>query len=101
MMLVISHDDTRLLVAEMAKALVDDPDSVKVEAVARSENTVLHLRVAPVDVGKVIGRQGRTARSMRTILSAVSTKLKHRYTLDILEGDHLAERAHVEKLGAG
>jgi predicted RNA-binding protein YlqC (UPF0109 family) len=73
------------LVREIARALVDEPDAVEVETVAREENTVLRLRVAPGDVGKVIGKQGRTARSMRTILGAVSMKVHHRYTLDILE----------------
>jgi uncharacterized protein len=75
------------LVREIARALVDDPSAVEVETVARDENTVLRLRVAPQDVGKVIGKQGRTARSVRTILGAVSMKLRHRYTLDILEED--------------
>jgi len=75
------------LVREIAKALVDEPDAVQVETVAREENTVLRLRVAPQDVGKVIGKQGRTARSVRTILGAVSMKVHHRYTLDILEED--------------
>jgi predicted RNA-binding protein YlqC (UPF0109 family) len=73
------------LVREIARALVDEPQSVEVEAVSREENTVLRLRVAPQDVGKMIGKQGRTARSLRTILGAVSTKLNHRYTLDIVE----------------
>jgi predicted RNA-binding protein YlqC (UPF0109 family) len=73
------------LVREIARALVDEPDAVQVEAVSRDENTVLRLKVAPNDVGKVIGKQGRTARSVRTILGAVSMKLHHRYTLDILE----------------
>jgi len=73
------------LVREIARALVDEPDAVEVESVAREENTVLRLRVAPQDVGKVIGKQGRTARSVRTILGAVSMKVHHRYTLDILE----------------
>lgn len=75
------------LVREIARALVDQPDAVDVQAVGREENTVLKLRVAPQDVGKVIGKQGRTARSVRTILGAVSMKLHHRYTLDILEED--------------
>ena len=75
------------LVREIARALVDEPELVEVETVAREENTVLRLRVGPNDVGKVIGKQGRTARSMRTILGAVSMKLHHRYTLDILEED--------------
>src|ERR1700744_5141895 len=88
-----NHNDMQLLVTEIAKALVDDPDSVEVQAVARNENTVLRLRVASADVGKVIGKQGRTARSMRTILSAVSMKLHHRYTLDILEEDEAGKPA--------
>jgi uncharacterized protein len=75
------------LVREIAKALVDEPGAVEVQAVGRDENTVLKLKVAPQDVGKVIGKQGRTARSVRTILGAVSMKLHHRYTLDILEED--------------
>jgi uncharacterized protein len=75
------------LVREIARALVDEPSAVEVQAVGRDENTVLKLRVAPQDVGKVIGKQGRTARSVRTILGAVSTKVHHRYTLDILEED--------------
>jgi uncharacterized protein len=73
------------LVREIARALVDEPSAVEVTTVDRDENTVLKLRVAPQDVGKVIGKQGRTARSVRTILGAVSMKLRHRYTLDILE----------------
>ena len=75
------------LVREIARALVDQPDAVEVELDSREENTVLRLKVAPQDVGKVIGKQGRTARSVRTILGAVSMKLHHRYTLDILEED--------------
>jgi predicted RNA-binding protein YlqC (UPF0109 family) len=75
------------LVREIARALVDEPAAVEVAAVDRDDNTVLKLRVAPQDVGKVIGKQGRTARSVRTILGAVSMKLHHRYTLDILEED--------------
>ncbi len=78
------------LVREIARALVDEPAAVEVQSVARDENTVLKLKVAPGDVGKVIGKQGRTARSVRTILSAVSMKLHHRYTLDILEEDEEA-----------
>ncbi len=73
------------LVREIARALVDEPEAVAVESVSRDENTVLRLRVAPQDIGKVIGKQGRTARSVRIILGAVSMKLRHRFTLDILE----------------
>jgi predicted RNA-binding protein YlqC (UPF0109 family) len=80
-------DDMQELVTEIARALVDEPAAVVVDAVERDKNTVLRLRVAPADVGKVIGKQGRTARSMRTILGAVSMKHHHRYTLDILEED--------------
>ncbi|HET7104331.1 MAG TPA: KH domain-containing protein [Terracidiphilus sp.] len=75
------------LVREIARALVDEPASVEVQSVDRDDSTILKLRVAPQDVGKVIGKQGRTARSVRTILGAVSMKLHHRYTLDILEED--------------
>ncbi|MGH9607682.1 MAG: KH domain-containing protein [Terracidiphilus sp.] len=81
---MVAVDD---LVREIARALVDEPSAVQVEAVEREENTILKLRVAPQDVGKVIGKQGRTARSVRTILGAVGMKLHHRYTLDILEED--------------
>src|ERR1700733_10426648 len=73
------------LVTEIARALVDDPDNVYVEAIAEGDSTVIRLRVAQSDVGKVIGKQGRTARSMRTILSAASMKLRHRFSLDIVE----------------
>ncbi len=85
--MVEKQDDMQELVTEIARALVDEPGAVVVDAVERDENTVLRLRVAPADVGKVIGKQGRTARSMRTILGAVSMKHHHRYTLDILEED--------------
>jgi predicted RNA-binding protein YlqC (UPF0109 family) len=79
------QDPMRELVAEIAKALVDEPDAVEVEVQRHEESSVLRLRVAPSDIGKVIGKQGRTARSMRTILGAVSMKQHHRYTLDIVE----------------
>ena len=77
--------DMRLLVEEIAKALVDEPEQVQVNALDGEQSTVLELRVAPNDLGKVIGKQGRTARSIRTILGAASMKLKKRYTLEILE----------------
>lgn len=75
------------LVLEIARALVDEPESVSVEVVADpdSTSTVLRLRVSQKDVGKLIGKQGRTARSLRTILGAASMKLHHRFALDILE----------------
>jgi predicted RNA-binding protein YlqC (UPF0109 family) len=79
------RDNTHQLITEIARALVDSPDDVFVEAGEREENTVLRLHVSQPDIGKVIGKQGRTAHSMRTILSAVSMKYHHRYTLDIVE----------------
>jgi predicted RNA-binding protein YlqC (UPF0109 family) len=78
-------DDMREMITQIARALVDISDEVNVEEEVRGDATTLRLRVAPSDVGKVIGKQGRTARSMRTILGAVSMKHRHRYTLDILE----------------
>ncbi len=82
-----TRDSTHQLILEIARALVDSPDEVFVEALEREENTILRLHVSQPDIGKVIGKQGRTAHSMRTILSAVSMKYHHRYTLDIVEGD--------------
>ena len=73
------------LVEEIAKALVDAPDEVQVKEVAGEQSTVFELRVAPDDLGKVIGKQGRTARSIRTLLGAVGTKMNRRYSLEILE----------------
>ena len=73
------------LVESIAKALVDHPEQVQVNAVEGVQVTVLELRVAPDDLGKVIGRQGRTAKSIRTLLGAAGMKLKKRYTLEILE----------------
>ena len=73
------------LVEAIAKALVDKPDQVQVHAVEGEQVTVLELRVDPTDLGKVIGRQGRTAKSIRTILGAAGMKLKKRLTLEILE----------------
>lgn len=73
------------LVEAIAKALVDKPDQVDVRAVEGQQVTVLELRVDPSDLGKVIGRQGRTAKSIRTILGAAGMKLKRRLTLEIVE----------------
>jgi predicted RNA-binding protein YlqC (UPF0109 family) len=73
------------LVTEIARALVDSPESVSVEAIHEGDGTVLRLRVASTDIGKVIGKQGRTARSLRTILAAASMKVRHRFALDIVE----------------
>ena len=73
------------LVAELARALVDKPEDVSVETIQDGDGTLLRLHVAQSDVGKVIGKQGRTARSMRTVLGAASMKLKRRFSLDIVE----------------
>ncbi len=73
------------LIEEIAKALVDIPEEVSVSEVAGEQVTVLELKVAPGDLGKVIGKQGRTARSIRTILGAAGMKLNRRFTLEILE----------------
>lgn len=77
--------DMRTLVEQIAQALVDTPAEVKVTPVEDGDATVLELRVAQTDLGKVIGKQGRTAKSIRTILGAASMKLKRRYTLEIIE----------------
>src|SRR5580698_5200163 len=87
-------DDMRDLVTGIARALVDIPADVQVEEVEKEDSTALRLHVAPTDVGKVIGKQGRTARSIRTILGAVSMKHHHRYTLDILEEDKQGSAGH-------
>ena len=73
------------LIKFMAQALVDKPDLVTVTEVAADQTTVIELRVAKEDLGKVIGKQGRTAKAMRTILSAASTKLHKRTVLEIIE----------------
>lgn len=75
----------RELVEEIAKALVDIPEEVAVREVLGEQVTVLELRVAQSDLGKVIGKQGRTARSIRTLLGAAGMKLNRRFTLEILE----------------
>ncbi|HLK34979.1 MAG TPA: KH domain-containing protein [Terriglobales bacterium] len=75
----------RSLVEQIARALVDEPEQVSVQAIDGEQVTVLELRVSPNDLGKVIGKQGRTARSIRTILSAAGMKLRKRFTLEILE----------------
>jgi predicted RNA-binding protein YlqC (UPF0109 family) len=69
----------------IAKALVDEPESVSVQEVEGERVTVLELRVAQSDLGKVIGKQGRTARALRTILNANATKLRKRAVLEIVE----------------
>ena len=73
------------LVEFMAKSLVDKPEEVEVNEIVGEQTTVVELKVAKEDLGKVIGKQGRTARSMRTILNAASTKLHKRSVLEIVE----------------
>jgi predicted RNA-binding protein YlqC (UPF0109 family) len=73
------------LIEYIAKALVDNPEQVIVSEVAGDQTSVLELKVAKDDLGKVIGKQGRSARAMRTILSAASTKLNKRTVLEIIE----------------
>ena len=73
------------LITYMAKALVDNPDDVSVNEIKGAHTSVIELKVAKDDIGKIIGKQGRTAQSLRTILNAASTKEKRRCTLEILE----------------
>lgn len=86
-------DSVEELMTQMVKGLVDRPEAVEVEALEEDEEydaeegVLLELRVAPEDLGKVIGKQGRTVRSMRTILNAVGVKHHQRYTLDVIEDD--------------
>ena len=73
------------LIGYIARALVDFPDEVSVSEVEGEHTTVLELRVAKKDMGKIIGRQGRTAQAIRTILSAASGKTRKRFVLEIIE----------------
>ncbi|MGD2098045.1 MAG: KH domain-containing protein [Desulfobacterales bacterium] len=73
------------LISYIAQALVDRPEQVSVTEVQGNQTSVLELKVAKEDLGKVIGKQGRTARAMRTILGAASAKLKKRTVLEIIE----------------
>jgi hypothetical protein len=73
------------LIKYIAQSLVDNPDLVAVSEVLGEQTSVIELRVAKEDLGKVIGKQGRTAKAMRTILSAASTKLRKRAVLEIIE----------------
>ena len=75
----------RELMEYVTKALVDEPESVVVNEVAGEQTSVIELKVAKSDLGKVIGKQGRTARALRTILTAAATKLRKRSVLEILE----------------
>jgi len=81
----MSDEPMRSLIEQIAKALVDKPEEVEVSEVDGEQTTVIELKVAKEDLGKVIGKQGRTARALRTILSAASTKIRRRSVLEILE----------------
>jgi uncharacterized protein len=90
----MTHDEkldaAEELMTQIARALVDHPDQVSVEAVEPEEgdeSTILEMRVAAGDVGKIIGKQGRTVRSMRTILAAVGMGHHLRYSLDVVEDE--------------
>ena len=73
------------LIEFIAKSLVDNPDQVEVSEIEGEQTSVIELKVAKEDLGKVIGKQGRTARAMRTILSAASTKIRKSSVLEIIE----------------
>lgn len=81
----MSDEAMKTLMEAIAKALVDKPDEVEVSEVEGERTTVIELKVAKEDLGKVIGKQGRTARALRTILSAASTKIRRRSVLEIIE----------------
>ena len=88
------------LVEEIAKALVDYPDEIQVTAVEGSEVTVLELRANPEDLGKIIGRQGRTVQAIRILLGAGGMKIHRRFTLEVLDGQeaiHSRQSALSEK----
>ena len=75
----------KTLIEFVAKSLVDQPDEIRIATHERDQATVIELEVAPDDLGKVIGRQGRTARAIRTILAAAGQKNRRRYILDIVD----------------
>ncbi|MBM4371476.1 MAG: KH domain-containing protein [Deltaproteobacteria bacterium] len=77
--------DLKDLVAYVARSLVDHPDEVRVDELPGDRTTVLELRVHPEDLGKVIGKQGRTARALRTVVSAAATRSGARATVEIME----------------
>jgi predicted RNA-binding protein YlqC (UPF0109 family) len=82
---VSENDELKDLVEFIARSLVDEPDDVSVDVVEGDDAVVLELTVAERDLGKVIGKDGRTARAMRALLSATSARLRKRAILDILE----------------
>ena len=80
-----ASEELRALIEVLARALVDLPDQVSVKHIEGEQTTVIELKVAKEDLGKVIGKQGRTARAIRTILNGASTKLRKRTVLEIIE----------------
>jgi predicted RNA-binding protein YlqC (UPF0109 family) len=78
-------NDVRLLIEKIAKSLVDSPDQVIVDQYEDGGETVVELEVAETDLGKIIGRHGRTAKALRTLLSATGVRSNKRYDLEILE----------------
>jgi hypothetical protein len=82
---MVDADEIRFLIAQMACSLVDQTETVRVDAIEEHDGTLYRVTVAPGDVGKLIGKQGRTARAMRVILAGAAMKLKHRYALDIVQ----------------
>lgn len=89
----LRHQMTELITM-FARTLVEEPDQVRVETIEDSASIILRLHVAPADLGKVIGKQGRTARSIRTILAAASMKARCRFTLDIQQTGAPDDAAH-------
>ena len=87
----------RELIDYIARALVDNPDEVSVSEIEGNQTSVLELKVAKEDLGKVIGKQGRTARAMRTILSAASAKIKKRTVLEIIESQGAVRRRFINR----
>jgi uncharacterized protein len=93
----LAVSEMQTLMTEITRALVDDADAVKVEVITDQDATVLRLHVSPTDIGKVIGKQGRTARSLRTILGAASMKLQRRFSLDIVEAGRPTQHHHDDE----
>jgi hypothetical protein len=92
--------EMRDIVFQIAKALVDAPDEVTLDVLERDGSAILRLRVAPTDTGKIIGKMGRTARSIRTILAACGMKYHHRFSLEIIEDHNQQPADHADSLAA-
>lgn len=84
------YEETLEMLRNILECLIDQPKDLQIEASVSDQNAVFRVTVSPEDLGKVIGKQGRTARSIRTILGAASMKHGRRYTLDIIEPDDMA-----------